>query len=183
MKMREVYKNRECRSCKAINNVRTVCRNFWEIVYYTDENKFNWTCAACGYDGSLNNARSIELPTAKLASDMTESEIQRQNQQRLTDAYKKIEFDGWVYFIDDEKNYGLFRARTDSSGLTQITERNCDGFEIKDGMLYVSEEFIEYEGDGWVTNRCSGKIIYEINGDELTQKERKQWVHHSEVAR
>jgi len=115
---------------------------------------------------------------------MSEANQNEQNLLRLADAYKKIELNGWVYFVDTEKeNKGLFRVRTNGSGLTRIVDRECSKFEIKDGMLYVYESFTELADEGWRTNYCSGEVIYKIDGDELIEKERTKSVDHSVLSR
>ena len=115
---------------------------------------------------------------------MSEANQNEQNLQRLAEAYKKTELNGWVYFVDTEKeNKGLFRVRTDGSDLTRIDDRECSEFELKEELLYVFESFTELANEGWRTNYCSSEVIYQIDGDELIEKERSKSVDHSVLSR
>ena len=184
--MREVFKEVECPSCKAINDVRTVDN---ASIFSPIGKDFSYCCADCGAF-MFRDSNSWDIPRITLVSKATDKE---QNLRRLADAYNKTEVNGWVYFVDfiddtqniniRKENKGLFRVRTDGSCLMRITDRDCRKFEIKDGMLYVYESFTELADEGWRTNYCSGKVIYTIDGDKLIEKERSKSVGHSVLSR
>ena len=174
--MREVFGEVECLSCKAINDVRTLDN---ASIFHPVGRDHSYYCAGCGAF-MFRDSGSWEIPKITLVSVPGNE----QNLKRLAEAYKKTESNGWVYFVDTEKeNKGLFRVRKDGSGLTRIARRNCSRFELRDAVLYVYESFIELADDGWRTNFCSSKAIYAIDGDELIEMERSESVNHSVLGR
>jgi len=100
-------------------------------------------------------------------------------------AKEKIEMDGWVFFkypLDDWRNAGLFKARTDGSDLTcvaTIPKKAWDELCIikaEDGWIHfeVIESYSEHEDSPYVFEHYRDEVTYKVKADgkELTEIKR-----------
>lgn len=103
--------------------------------------------------------------------------------RRINAARKKIETDGFIYFIDSYpfRENGLFRARPDGSELFKISAKTCKSFEIKDGLIYTVEEYSELDETGYLYDRYRDNTVYRIDGEEsITVKRTRGYLGSSD---